>query len=123
MSEYAEQKTLIAWFREKYPKFAKCTRLSLNGVNLPSGKKASIMINQFKTQGMVKGEADLFFAIPNKSHSGLFIEMKDHGKTTTPLQDEYLEMMASIGYQAEVCIGAEHAKKILTAYMSLVTIH
>jgi len=115
MSEFTEQKELIHWFRQTYPQYEKCTRLSLNGVNL--GKNAGRLINQFKSQGAVMGEADLFFAIPSGEYHGLFIEMKDFGKKTTEIQDEYLKRMSELGYLSEICIGAEHAKKVIGGYL------
>ena len=118
MSEFTEQRTLIAWFRATYPKYEKCIRLSLNGVNLPAGKTAAIMINQFKSQGMVKGESDLFFAVPNLTYHGLFIEMKAEGGKATPEQLDYIDVMLNLGYQALVCEGAEAAKQAITDYMT-----
>tara|TARA_R110000851_G_scaffold133381_3_gene268202 strand:- start:8912 stop:9304 length:393 start_codon:yes stop_codon:yes gene_type:complete len=117
MSEFQEQKTLIAWFRAQYPQYEKCIRLSLNGINLPPGKTAAIMINQMKSQGMVKSESDLFFAIPNMEYHGLFIEMKDFEKKATPEQQKYLDFMQSLQYEAAVCVGAEAAKEVITNYM------
>jgi len=118
LSEFTEQRTLIAWFRATYPKYEKCIRLSLNGVNLPAGKTAAIMINQFKSQGMVKGESDLFFAVPNLTYHGLFIEMKAEGGKATPEQLDYIDVMLNLGYQALVCEGAEAAKQAITDYMT-----
>ena len=118
MSEFTEQRTLIAWFRATYPKYEKCIRLSLNGVNLPAGKTAAIMINQFKSQGMVKGETDLFFSVPSLKYHGLFIEMKDFEKKATPEQLDYIDVMLNLGYQALVCEGAEAAKQAITDYMT-----
>jgi len=117
MSEYQEQREVIRWFREKYPAYIKCTRLSLSGVNLPAGKKAAIMINQFKSQGMVKGEADVLFCVPNANYSGLFVEMKAEGGRATQDQEDYIVVMRVLGYAACVIEGAEAAKKMIAAYM------
>ena len=67
---------------------------------------------------MVTGEADLFFAIPNKDYHGLFIEMKVEGKKATKEQDEYLEYMRGLGYQATVCEGWHTAQDLITDYLS-----
>jgi len=117
MSEFHEQKEVIRWFREKYPHYIKCTRLSLNGVNLPSGKKAAIMVNQFKSQGMVKGEADILFCVPNAESSGLFVEMKAKGGKATQDQEDYIALMRILGYQAYVIEGSDAAKTMIAAYM------
>lgn len=117
MSEYQEQRELIRWYRETYPQYSKCIRLSLNGVSLPPGPKAAIARNQFKSQGMVLAEADLLFCVPNLIFHGLFIEMKDFGKKATTEQQEYLDFMQSMGYQACICEGAEAAKRVISDYM------
>ena len=67
---------------------------------------------------MVKGESDLFFAIPSLTFHGLFIEMKAEGGKATPEQLEYLEFMRSLQYQALVCEGAEAAQQAITDYMT-----
>ena len=118
MTEFTEQRTLIAWFRATYPKYEKCIRLSLSGVNLPFGPKAARMINQFKSQGWVKGESDLFFAIPNLTFHGLFVEMKAEGGKATLEQLDYIEVMLNLGYQALVIEGAEAAQQAITDYMT-----
>ncbi len=120
MSEWQEQRELIKWFRDAYPQYKGSIRLSLNGVNLGGGKKAAIIINQMKAQGMVLEESDLFFAVPQNyigGFCGLFIEMKAQGKKPTEGQLEYLEYQLSMGYAAEWCEGAEEAKRIITEYM------
>ncbi|PHR99252.1 MAG: hypothetical protein COA78_25245 [Blastopirellula sp.] len=117
MSEFTEQKELIRWWRDTYPQYAKCVRLSLNGINLPPGKKAAMMINQMKSQGMVLAESDLFFGVPNLTYHGLYVEMKDFGKVATPEQEEYLEVQRSMGYEAVVLEGAEAAKEFIQEYM------
>lgn len=117
MSEFQEQKKLIEWFKSEYPELERCVRLSMNGVNLGGDKKAAIIINQMRSQGMVLAESDLFFAVPHKYFSGLFIEMKDYGKTPTHEQQEYLDFMGGLGYAATWCQGFEAAKEVIQDYM------
>ena len=118
MSEFQEHRDLVRWFRTTYPQYGKCIRLSLNGVNLPmNGSKAAMVVNQFKSQGMVKGESDLFFAVPNLTYHGLFIEMKAEGGKATPEQLEYIEFMLSLQYEAVVLEGAKAAKEFIADYM------
>lgn len=78
------------------------------------------MVNGFKSQGMVLAESDLFFAIPSKKegYHGLFIEMKDFGKNATKEQEEYLDYMRGLGYQAAVCEGWEIASELIKDYLS-----
>ena len=117
MSEAQHQKEYVTWFRRQYPKYSRSLRLSLNGVNLPKGKTAAIMINSFKSQGMVTGESDLFIAVPKGKYSGLFIEMKKIGGRATGEQLEYLSYMFSMGYQTAVCEGFNDAILQTKAYL------
>lgn len=120
MSEWSEQREVIIWFKQTFPLYERSIRLSMNGVNLGGGKKAAIMINQMKAQGMVKEESDLFFAIPAKGYFGLFIEMKDFGKKPTQGQEDYLHYQRSMGYSAIWCEGAQAAIKAIKDYMTKV---
>lgn len=118
MSEFQEHKEVIRWWRETYPQYEKCTRVSMNGINLPvNGQKAARIISQMISQGMVKGESDLFFAVPNLTYHGLFIEMKAEGGKATPEQLEYIELMLSLQYEAVVLEGAKAAKEFIADYM------
>lgn len=118
MSEWDEQKELIKWFKTEYPEHEKCISLSMSGCNFGSGKKAAMMINQLKSQGWVKGEADLRFLVARQGFHGLVVEFKAMAGTH-PLTDEqskYLDYMQSQGYLA-VCIkGLEAAKMCIAAY-------
>jgi len=124
MSEFQEQKDLVAWFKAKYPAYVKCLRLSLNGINLPAGRRGAIMMSQCKSQGLTPGESDLFFAIPNLIYHGLFIEMKAGKGKATQDQIDYLAVMDNLGYRTAVITGAEKAKQFIEDYMTTaVTIH
>ena len=121
MTESQEQKELIDWFKKQYPKYSKSIRLSMNGINLGGGKKAAIMINHLKSQGMVPGESDLFFAIPTKGYHGLFIEFKstNGAHKLTDDQAEYIGYMTLLGYRAECCKGIEDAKQLISEHINL----
>lgn len=97
----------------------------MNGVN--KGKRAYITVNSLKAQGMTVHESDLCFLVPANGFHGLLIEMKptdwnpkqlnkkqreDHAE-----QMEYLHLMASLGYAASLCIGAEAAIDTIKAYL------
>lgn len=116
-TEAEEQKEVVAWFRETWPEYEKCIRLSLNGVNLGGGTKAARMINSMKAQGMTVDESDLVFLVPKSQYHGLCIEMKAMKKKPTAGQLEYLVLMNELGYMAAWCEGAEEAKDLITIYM------
>ena len=123
MSEFHLQRELILWFKETYPQFKKCIRLSMNGINLGSGVKAAIMINQMRAQGMTKDESDLFFAVPNEDWHGLFLELKAKGKKPTSDQMDYMDEMISNGYMASWCDNLEEARNIITDYIGQKNTH
>lgn len=125
MTEAQEQKEIISWFRNTYPQYKNCTRLSMNGVN--KGKKSYITVNSLKAQGMTVGESDLCFLIPNKGFHGLLIELKStvwNPKQMSKKQREshkkqldYLEEMTGLGYVSTICIGKEAAIDTIKAYL------
>ena len=117
MSEFHLQRDLIKWFKETYPQYQKCIRLSMNGINLGGGAKAARIINQMRSQGMTPGESDLFFAIKTSRFAGLFLELKDKGKSPTDAQNEYLYEMIRNGYFADWCDNLDEAKNMVSKYI------
>jgi hypothetical protein len=122
VSEAQHQETLVEWFRLQYPKYSRCIRLSLNGVPLPAGKAAAIIMAKMKKQGLTPDEADLFFAVPNLEYHGLFIELKSPSAQKSkqkprPGQQDYLDLMTDLGYRAVCCVGFDEARKEVCAYM------
>lgn len=117
ISEYQHQKEFVAWFRAVHPNLVRCLRLSLNGVSLPPSPKTFRALNSFKASGMVKGESDLFLAIPTDDYHGLFIEMKKEGGKLSVIQAEYLAFMRGLGYQGIVCYSFEEAKAEFEQYL------
>jgi len=45
------QREVVAWFRDTYPDYRRCLRVSLNGLNFGAGQKAARMINYVKSRG------------------------------------------------------------------------
>ena len=119
LSEFEEQKQVVAWFKEKWPQHAKSLRLSLNGLNLGGGKKAAMMINQIKSQGAVIGEADLAILLPKGGHGCLIIEHKALHATVgaTVNQLDYIGYHNLIGNRALVTKGVVDMKAAITEYM------
>jgi len=124
-TEAQEQKEIIKWFRKTYPQYKKCIRLSMSGVNLGVGKKAAMMMNHLKAQGLTVGESDLCFLIPSKGFPGLLIELKKTGWKCSgkaaaekhQKQLDYLEEMTELGYLATVCIGKDAAIDTIKNYL------
>lgn len=120
MSEWLEQRDIIKWFKATYPEHVKSIRVSMNGLNLGGGKKAAIMINQMRAQGMVDGESDIAILIPNDDFGCLVLEHKasDSAHKLTTEQAEYLEYHESIGNCAVSTRGVEAAKAAIQTYMN-----
>lgn len=121
MNEWQEQRIGIKWFRETWPEHAQSIRLSLNGVNLGGSKKAAIMINQLKAQGMVIGESDLCLALPKGGYGCLMIEHKslEDKNGAKDSQIDYAEYHNSVGNKAVFTKGVEELKEAIREYMGL----
>ena len=102
-TEHIEQVNLINWIRHNHPNhwvFA-----------VPNGERRAVSVGKrLKAEGVSKGVPDLF--IPSLK---LFIEMKRlKGSDTRKEQKIWIEYLKLNGYGAEICKGAEAAKKIIT---------
>ena len=119
MSESDETAMVIEWFRLQYPK----TRIigSLNGAWIAgAGNRKFALISKYKKEGLTPGVSDLFVAHVNSTGAGLWLEMKDRGKTKSSLsqvQREWMQDMIDAGYHATWAAGADEAMKIISAYM------
>lgn len=117
MTEAEEQKALVSWFREFYPEYSHCIRVSLNGITLGKGQNAARRMASLKAQGLTVGESDLMFCVPSNGYHGLMIEMKTKRGRITDAQEEYLAKMEFLGYRAECCYGFADAKQVVSEYM------
>lgn len=72
-----------------------------------------------KLMGVKAGVCDFFLAIPLKGYAGLWIELKRRsGGTVSEKQKNWIKLMQSVGYRAEVCYGWDEAKNLLSKYAS-----
>ena len=120
MSESTEQQAVIEWFGYTYPK--------LHLIGIPngqwiagSGKRKYALINKYKAEGMTNGVSDLFLCHSDGQHHGLWLEMKDQGKTESSLSKEQIEWginMQEAGYKAKWASGQDKAKAIITDYIN-----
>ena len=119
MSESNEQAAIVKWWRIQYPQYSKLLIPSQSGVMIGGKNKFGIIAKQ-KKEGWISGVPDLFIAIPRHEFHGLWIELKDSGKTAASLskdQVEYLNDLGSQGYMAVWCAGAESAIETIKGYM------
>jgi len=123
MSEYDEQATVVSWFRQQYPKYAGCLWATVNERQLRgnAGQRMG-QVKKLKKIGYKAGVSDLQLMIPRGGYHGLFIEMKDAKKTQSSVsssQRQHLALMASKGYRAAWCPGADDGIRVITDYMGL----
>lgn len=121
MSEYDQQVTVVSWFRLTHRKHRDCIWAVVNERKF-TGTKGQRMgqMAKLKKSGFKSGVSDLQIAVSAGGYHGLFIEMKDIGKTyssVTTKQREHIALMNQMGYFATWAAGADEAIKIITEYM------
>lgn len=119
MSEASEQRQIVQWFRETYPEYAHCLRVSLAGLNFGSGQRAARMVNHIRSQGIHPGEADILIAVKRGEFGSLVIEHKAQGSAHKASfeQIQYLERHVASGNCGMLTRGVDVAKAAIVAYM------
>ena len=119
MSEAAEQREIVQWFRETYPEYAMCLRVSLAVSYFGSGQRAARMVNHIRSQGIHPGEADILIAVQRGGYGSLVIEHKQGGSSykASPEQLQYIAMHNGINNCAVVTRGVDAAKAAIITYM------
>jgi hypothetical protein len=120
MSEHKHQSIVVLWFKMAYPDYKDCIMSIPNGQIL-GGKNKFALIKKLKREGFKNGVSDLFIAVPNEGKCGLWIEMKDQGKTYSSVsesQRDHIELMNRMGYDAVWCAGSDEAIDKVSGYMS-----
>lgn len=121
MSESDEQIAVIQWFRLTYKDkliFAIPNGAFLGGTKAGRGR----LMAKYKSEGLTPGVSDLFIAEPMHGYHGLFLEMKDKGKTlcsVTGEQRQFLESMRERDYLAGWASGFDQAKDVIMSYMGV----
>ena len=120
MSESAEQKAIIAWFRAEYPEYSMCLRVSQSGRRSGTSKRAAIAWAAQVAMGAVKGESDICISLPRGGFGSLLIEHKaeDSKHDTSPSQLDYIQSHNAVGNCAIVTRGVEAAKAAIRQYMN-----
>lgn len=114
MSESAHQKAVVQYFRTKWPNLV--IHSIPNGTHIKSHQGRS----KAKAEGLLKGVSDLFIAVPKGGKHGLYLEMKNKGKTqcsVSPEQKAFIEYAHWQGYASAWAAGAGQAIKIINDYM------
>lgn len=113
LSEHHEQVRLVAWFDQNYP--AHAGRL----IAIPNGGARNIVVaTKLKTEGVRAGVPDLFLPIPVGGKHGLWVELKkSQGGRVSDKQKDWLDYLLAMGYDAQVCHGADAAAKTIKNYL------
>lgn len=122
MSESDEQQMVVSWFRLQYPKYRLIAVPNGQWV-AGEGKRKFALINKYKKEGMFSGVSDLFLCAKTAVHGGLWLEMKNTGKTYSSVSKDqrlWLKNMEDAGYLAVWCPGFDRAKKEIIEYMKWV---
>lgn len=119
MSESTEQQALFQWFWMQYPQYL---LISIpNGQWIAGeGKRKQALIAKYKAEGLTPGIPDTLLCVRRGDYGGLWIEMKDKGKTwcsVSKQQREKLEHLNNAGYKAVWAAGWEQAKNIIEDYV------
>lgn len=119
MSESDEVRELVAWFRDKYPDYAMCLRVSQSEGKKGGNRSAAIAWSKRVAMGVVKGESDIAILLPRGSFGSLLIEHKAAEGThkATKEQLEYIRHHNAIGNCAVVTRGVEMAQAAIDQYM------
>lgn len=121
--EHEQQCATVKWFRLQYPRIGLQLFAIPNGSVLAycSADKREDHMRYLYREGFLNGIPDMFLAYASRGFHGLFIEMKDVGKTAcsvTKEQREKLEILASAGYCCKVCFGFDQARDVLLWYVN-----
>lgn len=109
--EHELQVRCIQWFDNQFA----------NGVlfAIPNGghrRKATAAM--LKAEGVRAGVPDLFYALPNKHHSGLFIELKVKPNKATDSQLAMMNTLTALGYCTELIYTFEEFKECIISYFN-----
>lgn len=108
-TEHQEQSLVIQY----------CNLRKIPIFHIPNGSYKSVTARtKSKKEGLKAGVPDLMIPIANKSHHGLFIEMKRVKNSKVSVQQlKWIELLNKQGYKAIVCYGSSAAIKEIEEYI------
>ena len=87
--------------------------------HVPNERKASVQRRVTMARaGVKKGVPDISVPVPNKTHHGLYIELKIKPNKPSPEQLKIIDELNKVGNYACVCWSAEEAIATLEAYLA-----
>ena len=81
------------------------------------GWRHPAVARKLKEEGVKAGVFDVFVAIPNHSHAGLWIEMKAGKNKLTEAQEVFMRNMLINNYDCVICYSLEEAQQALKDYL------
>lgn len=108
------QQTCITWFRYQYPS------LWNDGVlfHIPNeGVRIGATGKRMKSEGIVRGVADLCLAVPRHGYAALYIEMKRPKCYQSPHQKAWEHGVTKHGNKYVVCKSFEEFQMIINRYL------
>lgn len=110
-SEASHQRAFFKWL-SLFPKLRALT------FHIPNeGRRTLAHGANLKSQGMTKGVWDVFCALPNGEHHGLFLEFKAGKNKLTLAQKEIGERLTAQGYKCIVCYSWFEAQQAIRNYL------
>jgi len=82
------------------------------------GLRNKITAKKLKAEGVKAGVLDVWLPAPRQGYTGLVMELKVRGNTTTPEQVAWLEFLRSEGWLAVVLDSADLGAELATAYLA-----
>jgi hypothetical protein len=81
------------------------------------GQRNKIVAAKLKREGVRAGVPDIMLPCPSKTFSGLAIEFKRPGNTTTEKQDSYIDLLVEAGWFVVICTDAAAAIQTVRDYL------
>ena len=120
--ESIEQQKLFTWWR-----LEGCKTYGLPGCLLfaipNGGRRDAVTGARLKAEGVHPGIPDIFLAVSDQLHHGLFIELKRPKRpgvragSPSKAQREVMQALTARGYCCRVAYGAAEARKVIEWYM------
>lgn len=111
ISEKQIQRMFFEWL-SYYPDVRRVTFAIPNG-----GSRHKLEGLNLKKEGVTPGVPDIFMAIPNEKHHGLFIELKSHSGKLSLNQKNMIRRLEENRYLCKTCYNFDDAKNVLMNYL------
>lgn len=117
------QTALFSWFNVAKWRGVPLARFAFavpNGSHLAgTPAQRAMQMARLKRMGLRVGFPDWGLVLPIPPYAGLFVEQKKaHGGRVTDEQRTWVRVLRRMGYDAHVCEGLDHSKRVVEAYVA-----